>query len=161
MTDARSSQVVGVLTRENCPATSVHDLFTNAASRFAALEFLHVPHGARRAGAMTPVSLSYATAREQVNDLRRLYANAGYGLGHRVAIALDNEPEFFLHFLALNALGSSIVPLNAAMSREEIAYLVMHADASLVITHEGHAAHIRAAVPVQISVHVVAAGNTT
>jgi hypothetical protein len=56
MTDARSSQVVGVLTRENCPATSVHDLFTNAASRFAALEFLHVPHGASRAGADSPAS---------------------------------------------------------------------------------------------------------
>ena len=140
---------------------SVHDVFARAALRYAAQEFLHVPCVAGHAGATCPMSLAYGAARERVDHLRQAYVDAGYRGGHRVAIALDNEPEFFLHFLALNALSSSIVPLNAAMSREEIAHLVMHADAAAVITHKIHAPHIRAAVPALIAVDVVAAGDAS
>ena len=74
-------------------------------------------------------------------------AAAGYGPGHRVALALDNRPEFFLYFLALARLDVSIVPINAAMSAKELAYLVDHADVALAVTHTGHARHIRAALP--------------
>jgi acyl-CoA synthetase (AMP-forming)/AMP-acid ligase II len=159
MIESPRSQAFSILQQENCEATSVHDVFASVALRYAAQEFLHAPCVADHSGVTRPVSIAYGTARERVEQLRKAYANGGYRGGHRVAIALDNEPEFFLHFLALNALGSSIVPLNAAMSREEIAHLVVHADATAVITHKGHARHIRAAVPAPIAVHVVAEGD--
>jgi Acyl-CoA synthetases (AMP-forming)/AMP-acid ligases II len=141
--------------------TAVHDVFARAAFRYAAQEILHVPCIASHAGAICPMALAYGAARQRVEQLRQAYVDAGYRDGQRVAIALDNELEFFLQFLALNALGSSIVPLNAAMSREEIAYLVMHADAAAVITHKNHATHIRAAVPALIAVEVVAVGDAS
>jgi acyl-CoA synthetase (AMP-forming)/AMP-acid ligase II len=97
--------------------TAVHDVFARAAFRYAAQEILHVPCIASRAGAICPMSLAYGAAPQRVEQLRQAYVDAGSRDGQRVAIALDNELEFFLQFLALNALGSSIVPLNAAMSR--------------------------------------------
>ncbi len=82
--------------------------------------------------------------------------SAGYGAGHRVALALDNRPEFFCHFLALARLGASIVPLNAAMGLAELRYVVGHADIALAMTHAGHAAHLRAALPGATPLHVIA-----
>ena len=35
-------------------------------------------------------------------------------MGHRVGLMLENRPAAFLHWFALNALGASVVPLNAA-----------------------------------------------
>ena len=47
---------------------------------------------------------------------------AGYGHGHRVGLLLENRPAFFLHWFALNALGVSLVPINAehALGRARI-----------------------------------------
>jgi acyl-coenzyme A synthetase/AMP-(fatty) acid ligase len=50
----------------------------------------------------------------------------------------------------------SIVPLNAAMSVTELTYVIGHADIALTVTHEGHAAHTRAALPGATPLHVAA-----
>ena len=55
---------------------------------------------------------TYAEAAAAVADLRAAYRAAGYGAGHRVALMLENRPDHFLHWLALNGLGASVVPLN-------------------------------------------------
>ena len=51
----------------------------------------------------------------------------------RVAVMLDNRAEFFLHFLALNRLGASVVPVNSGFLPREIAYIINHSDACLVL----------------------------
>ena len=51
---------------------------------------------------------------------------AGYGHGHRVGLLLENRPAFLFHWLALNALGVSVVPINAEMRSAELEYLVGH-----------------------------------
>src|SRR5262249_52740334 len=56
-----------------------------------------------------------------------------YGRGHRVALKLGNRPEFLLHFLALNSLGASIVPLNPDYRQAELDYVLRHSEACLVI----------------------------
>ena len=65
--------------------------------------------------------------------LRDLYAAAGYGHGHRVSILLENRPEFFFHYLALNALGVCIVPINPDYRHDEIAYLLDHSEVELAV----------------------------
>ena len=92
------------------------------------------------------VTIGYGVARRRVAAVAARFHAAGYGPGHRVGIALDNRPEFFLHFLALNSLGVSVVPLNAAMSVAELSFVLAHADVALAVTHPGHAAHLRAAL---------------
>jgi acyl-CoA synthetase (AMP-forming)/AMP-acid ligase II len=126
---------------------SVSASFENTAAVFAGRDFLHVPAEACRGYANGALTLTYGEARTRIEALSARLGAAGYGPGHRVAVALDNRPEFFLYFLALTRLGVSIVPINAAMSVQELAYIVDHADVALAVTHAGHARHIRAALP--------------
>src|SRR4030095_7823391 len=72
--------------------------------------------------------------------LRESYGAAGYGHGHRVALLLENRPEFFFHFLALNALGVSIVPVNPDYRHDELLYLLEHSETDLVVVTEGRVA---------------------
>ncbi len=77
--------------------------------------------------------LSYAQAARRVEDLRAVYAAAGYGLGHRVGLLLDMRPEFLLHYLALNALGCGIVPINPDYRHDEMLYQMQHSEADLAV----------------------------
>src|ERR1700678_2771254 len=131
----------------NSGSQSISSVFENTAAAGMRRDFLHVPADACTGYAQGSLTLSYGEARARVDALASQLRAAGYGAGHRVALALDNRPEFFLYFLALAQLGVGVVPLNAAMSVQELAYIVDHADAALAVTHEGHAAHLRAALP--------------
>jgi len=67
------------------------------------------------------------------NDLKARYAAAGYGHGHRVALLLENRPEFFHHLFALNGLGVGIVPVNPDYRQDEMTYQLEHSEARLVV----------------------------
>jgi acyl-coenzyme A synthetase/AMP-(fatty) acid ligase len=140
----------------NFDGRTVSECFQRTAMTYADRDFLHVPADACRDYSDSALTLTYARAADQVAERVTQFQKAGYRAGHRVALALDNRPEFFIHFLALAQLGVSIVPLNAAMSLAELSYVIGHADIALAITHAGHTAHIRAALPEPISLHVVA-----
>ncbi len=131
----------------NSSSQTVFTVFENTAAACASRDFLHVPADACRDYADGPLSLSYGKARARIEALAARIHAAGYRQGHRVALALDNRPEFFIHFLALAKLGVSIVPLNAAMSVKELTYVLGHADVALAVTHQRHSSHLRAALP--------------
>jgi len=135
---------------------TVAECFERAAAACADREFLHVPLEACHTYSDSALTLTYGQAAAQVTRLARSLGEAGYRPGHRVALALDNRPEFFIHFLALTRLGLSVVPLNAAMSHAELNYIIGHADIALAVTHEAHAAHLRAALPDSIPLQVIA-----
>jgi non-ribosomal peptide synthetase component E (peptide arylation enzyme) len=48
-------------------------------------------------------------------------------------LALGNHPEFLLHFLALNSLGVSIVPLDLGTRDAELRQMIRLADLDLLI----------------------------
>lgn len=77
---------------------------------------------------------TYQDMLARTTRLRDLYAAAGYGHGHRVGLLLENRPVFFLHYLALNALGVSIVPINPDYRSEETKYLLDHSEAEVIVT---------------------------
>lgn len=126
---------------------TVREVFDSSAAAWAERDFLHVPADATRGWADGAVTLTYAAAAREIAALEASYRAAGFAVGHRVAIALDNRPAFFLHLLALNGLGCSVVPVNAAMSRAELAYVLAHADVAGAVAHAGHSAHVGAALP--------------
>jgi acyl-CoA synthetase (AMP-forming)/AMP-acid ligase II len=80
-----------------------------------------------------------------VEVLRDRYHRAGYGQGHRAGLLLDNRPAFFFHWLALNALGVSVVPINSDWRSAELEYLIAHSDICVAIVQPKRVAVIRGA----------------
>ena len=69
--------------------------------------------------------------------LRRAIAAAGYGHGACVALLLENRPDFFWHWLALNALGVSIMPINPDLRVDDLAYQLSVAEPDLAVALAG------------------------
>jgi acyl-CoA synthetase (AMP-forming)/AMP-acid ligase II len=111
---------------------SVYGAFERTARANPRNPFLHVPASALP-GARAPVELSYDEALERVSATAARYRARGYGRGHRVALHLPNRPEFLLHFLALNALGAAVVPLNPEYRSNERDYVLAHSGASALV----------------------------
>jgi acyl-CoA synthetase (AMP-forming)/AMP-acid ligase II len=78
---------------------------------------------------------NYGEVLAAVRALAEHYREAGYGVGDRVALLLENRPEFFSHWLALNSLGVSIVPINPDLRPAELEYQLGIAGVTLLVTH--------------------------
>ena len=112
---------------------TVFRAFTHSATLHGDKAFLEIiPATARRYG-IEPVVLSYAEALRQVEHAIESYRATGLSSGQRVALLLENRPEFFIHWLALNALGVSAVPLNPDWREAELEYVLGHSEASLAV----------------------------
>jgi acyl-CoA synthetase (AMP-forming)/AMP-acid ligase II len=107
---------------------TVFSAFEQSAAAHAEKPFLEMPSWRFR--------LTYAQALERIAEIARRYRARGYGGGHRVALLLENRPEFLLHFLGLNSIGASVVPLNPDYREAELSYVVQHSEASLVVTKD-------------------------
>ena len=112
---------------------SPHDAFSASVLRSPGAPFLTAPASAGLAYAPDGFSLAYGEVGAQVERAKAAYGKAGYGRGARVALLLDNRPDFFVHWLALNALGVSIVPINPDLRPEELAFQLSLADVDLAL----------------------------
>lgn len=115
--------------------STVADAWSRAVERWHDRPFLAVPARAGRDYAADGLEITYGEAARQIDQIAARYRDAGIGLGHRVAMLLENRPDHHLHKIALNTLGASCVPVNPDFRSAEIAYLVKHAkiDAALVL----------------------------
>lgn len=106
---------------------------------------LHVPPVTGALYGTGEQTLSYAAVQAEVNAVAQHYRAAGLGHGDRVALMLENRPVFFTHFLALNGLGVSIVPIYHELPAEEIAFRLDHSEACLLAGLPAHQALAEAA----------------
>ncbi len=125
--------------------TTVHAAFSRSAARRADAEWLIVDAVTAASYRIEAGPRSWREVGGEVERLRLLYGQAGYGHGHRVGLLLENRPAFFTHWLALNALGVSIVPINADMRAAEWMYLISHSEMCLAVALPGREAALRAA----------------
>jgi len=95
--------------------------------------FLHIPLTAAQQYSSTAIDYSYEQAMVKVLDARQEYQRSGLLNGQRVVLALENRPEFFFNWLALNSLGCSAVPVNTEMPANEISYFLEHSEAVAVV----------------------------
>lgn len=117
---------------------TVWSLFEKSAEQFEPLPFLHAPAETARIYDLAKTDYTYGEAKGEVDRLAENYARIGCGPGLRIGLALDNRPEFFLHFLALNSLGASIMPLNSAMQADELSYQIVHSDCAMIVAAPAH-----------------------
>lgn len=113
--------------------SSPHEAFQSAALRSPDAPFLVAPASAQLPYARDGFRLGYGAVGMQAEAARVAYARAGYGRGARVALLLDSRPEFFVHWLALNALGVAIVPINPDLRPDELAFQLTLADVDLAV----------------------------
>jgi acyl-CoA synthetase (AMP-forming)/AMP-acid ligase II len=109
---------------------SVYERFELTRTEFPTRPFLIIPaaspHSSRQ--------LSYAQVGTAASELIDSYRRAGYGRGHHIALLLGSRAEFYLHWLAVNAIGATLVPVGAELVDDEMAYLIQHAEVDLVVS---------------------------
>lgn len=125
---------------ERSPAQSIYDAFVGVARHHAVRPFLRAPAWSDGQLTAAAVEYSYHEAHKKIDSLRAGYAQHGVQAGTRVATAFDSGIETYLHLLALNALGASIVPLNMSGNLREIRFIIEHSKARCLT---GAAAHDR------------------
>ncbi len=121
-----------------------------AARRHGHKPFLRITRDTARRTGIDAGDLSYAQAwegtRALMGDFGAIAPVAADGAPQRVALLLENRPEMFLHWLALNALGISVAPLNPAWRSAELSYALTHSEARLVIALPERKAELQAVV---------------
>ena len=119
------------------------ETFFRAAEAYAKKSFLTVPANPARSYYPLGKEITYGEAAHTVRDLMHAYSAAGYGVGHRIALLIENRPEHMLHKLAMNALGVCCVPLNPDHRPREMAYVLDHANVDLVVVLASLEAQLR------------------
>jgi len=125
---------------------TVYDAFQRTAQTWPARDMLCVmPSTAQKYG-IEAGALSYRAAQEHVQRYAQAFKGAGYTSGMRVAVLLENRPDFFLVWLAMNSLGLSVVPINPDLRRAELEYLLSHSEPALVIAIASRHLDLRQAI---------------
>jgi acyl-CoA synthetase (AMP-forming)/AMP-acid ligase II len=138
---------------------TVHQRFVDTAARAPQGDFLFVDPVTAEVYGIPAGAISWVDATTEVERLRTAYERAGYARGDRVGLLLENRPAFLFHWYALNALGVSVVPINAEMRSAELQYLIGHSEICLAVTVPGREADLRDAARAAGVVCAVAALN--
>jgi fatty-acyl-CoA synthase len=90
-------------------------------------------HADRRALHFEGRDQSYRELEREARALARGLVGAGVVKGARVAVLLANRPEWIAATYAVGMIGGVAVPVNTFASREELAYILRHGDASVLL----------------------------
>lgn len=125
---------------------TVYDYFAMAHDRWPDRPMLNVLPETADAYAIPSGEITYTEAMRRVSDHATRLQQAGIGEGMRVALLLENRPDYFLIWLALNSLRASVVPINPDLRASELEYLIGHAEPALIIAVPDRLEALRSAV---------------
>jgi len=117
-------------------AQTPEQVLTNSAAIYPDHDALYIPSSACAHYSDAPIALTYRMLKAAVDAQTDIWAATG--ITGRVALVLENRPAFFIHWLALNALGISVIPLNHEMPDEEFPYYLEHGEAHAVVVLREH-----------------------
>jgi acyl-CoA synthetase (AMP-forming)/AMP-acid ligase II len=110
-----------------------YQAFVDRAARDPQAPFLIAPAAAELPYARDGFRCTYGETAGEVDAVKRAYAAAGYGHGARVGLLLENRPDFFVHWLALNGLGTAAFPINPDLQAGDLAHQLAIAAPDLVV----------------------------
>jgi long-chain acyl-CoA synthetase len=94
------------------------------------------------------LSRTYAELSEGVRQMAEGFGRLGVKPGEeRVAVILENGPEWLEAYLALAGAGVQVVPLDPKLQAEEVSYILGNAGAVLVLTDKAHRGLLEAVLP--------------
>jgi acyl-CoA synthetase (AMP-forming)/AMP-acid ligase II len=111
---------------------SLYERFCQSAKTFEKKPFLAVPGRLAEAWGEQR-ELLFGEVLDRVGVLKAQYADQGVSEEDRVALAFESRPEFVFHYLALNALGACVVPLNTDLTVAELSYQLGHSGCGAVV----------------------------
>lgn len=114
-------------------SSTIGAVFFAATQRYRDRPWMAVPRNPSRSYCPEGSELTYAQAEQHVHALMGVYQRAGYGLGHKVGLLLENRIDHMLHKLAMNALGVCCVPVNPDYRTGELSYLIEHAKLDVLV----------------------------
>lgn len=77
---------------------------------------------------------SYLELNQEINRTANLFYTLGIRKGDKVALHLDNCPEFIFCWFGLAKIGAIMVPINARLLREESTWILQNSQACLLVT---------------------------
>ncbi len=80
--------------------------------------------------------ITYHTFGERVNSVAHALKQHAVKKGDRVAIFLDNCPEFLYCWFGIVRIGAVMVPINVAFKEREASYILQHSEANTLITEQ-------------------------
>lgn len=96
-----------------------------------------------------------AFARTTAGVAAGLLDELGLAPGDRVAILMRNRPEYLEALFGIWHAGLVAVPVNARLHRDEVAYILEHSGATVVVTDDEHADDVEPLVDVVASLQAV------
>ena len=129
-----------IITVSNALPESPREVLALSAMRFPDHDALHIPLSACQHYSSQEITLSYRELESAIAHATEIWRQTG--VTGRVALMLENRPEFFIQWLALNALGISVIPINHEMPDAEIPYYLEHGEAVAVLTLDSHRARL-------------------
>lgn len=80
--------------------------------------------------------IKYSEVLDRVKRVAAMLDRAGLRAGERVALCLQNSPEFIYSYYAILYNGGVVVPINTFLVTAEIEYIVQDAQAKILITNQ-------------------------
>ena len=114
-------------------ANSVYGALQASAARWPDNPFLNVLPETAQVYGIVSGQITYAALLAQVDAQIAAYRQAGVGAGMRIGLLVENRPSYYRHWLAMNALGASVVPINPDLRSGELEYLIGHSEMSAAI----------------------------
>jgi acyl-CoA synthetase (AMP-forming)/AMP-acid ligase II len=124
---------------------TVFEAFADSAARWPERPLVNVLDETAGIYGIDAGEITYSEAATMVDALSARLRDAGYAKGQRVMLLVENRPDYFIWWLALNALGLSVVPVNPDLRAAELAYMVGHAEPALAVAIPARAADLREA----------------
>ena len=80
--------------------------------------------------------ITYGQLRSRTLDLARVLTSLGISSGDRVALLLNDSPEFIETFIAACSMGATVVPINMSLRLEDHRAILHNCGAKLVLIEE-------------------------
>ena len=103
-------------------------------------------HGDRRAFAQGAKMATYSQLLEDVRLAAKRLADSGVQAGERVAVYTGKQYETVVMFLAINARGAILVPINPQLKEQQVRHILLDSGARLLISTGARLRRIEAAL---------------